>query len=304
MSSFTFSAPAKINPILRVVGKRPDGYHLLETVMVFFPLFDRLTFTPCPSGIDLVCDPPVTGAPEENLAHRAAAALRKRCGIRRGAVIRLEKRIPHAAGLGGGSSDAATALLALNRLWECDLSLSALIDLGVGLGADVPIFLGGEAALAEGIGEKLTPLPDFPIADLVLANPGVPLATASVFKAFSRDLTNFSGGLTNGSSGISLPDSSRAGAEEGRFADLLENHLQRASQGLEPAVTELLDAFDGALGALMSGSGPSVFAVYPSRAAAEAEAERLAGNHPTWRVHSGRSFNRHPFEVEWAGRLS
>ncbi|MBF0176165.1 MAG: 4-(cytidine 5'-diphospho)-2-C-methyl-D-erythritol kinase [Magnetococcales bacterium] len=285
-----FSAPAKVNLMLRVVGRRPDGYHLLKTVMTFFPWQDRLTFLPGGDTIQLACHPPVTRRPEENLVYRAAASLCRACGIRRGVNISLEKTIPDGAGLGGGSSDAATTLLALNRLWHLDLALTDLLPIGLALGADVPIFLGGQAALAEGVGELLTPLPNLPLVHLVVVHPGVGLSTQKVFGLFA-------GQLTNRASPISIPSACRG---EDVFGDL-ENDLESVAVDLAPVVGQALSALRGAgaSAARMSGSGTAVFGVFASLQEAAIAAQGLAERFPGWRVVHGATRNAHPFAAEW-----
>ena len=179
-------APAKINLFLHVTGRRADGYHLLETVFRFVDLTDRI-------GLSLRADGRITRAgglaevaPQDDLVVRAAAALKRETGCRQGVAIKLAKRIPVGAGLGGGSSDAATVLLGLNRLWQLGLDRKQLMAIGVGLGADVPVFVNGHNAYATGIGEELTPVA-LPDQWFVLAMPPVSVGTASVFGA--PDLT-------------------------------------------------------------------------------------------------------------------
>lgn len=293
MSRYSFSAPAKVNLALRVVGKRTDGYHLLQTVMVFFPLFDTVTIE-VGSLLHLTCSPAVTTAPEENLVFRAAEALRKAAGVRHGAVIHLNKEIPTGAGLGGGSSDAATTLLALNRLWGLNGSLAELIALGVTLGADIPFFLGQSAALAEGIGEQLTPLPDLPQVALVLIYPGVSLATAKVY-----------GNLTYGAWHHPEPLIIPSGDQS--VVNLLENDLEPVAKKLAPVITTMGTALMamGAQGTLMSGSGSALFGLFPTEQSARCAQEGLLRqHHPGWQMIYGQTFNRHPFTKEWDSGIS
>ncbi|MBF0588794.1 MAG: 4-(cytidine 5'-diphospho)-2-C-methyl-D-erythritol kinase [Magnetococcales bacterium] len=288
---YRFSAPAKINLRLKVVGRRDDGYHLLQTVMVFFPLYDRLTFEHLDAGLlELVCRPEVTCAPEQNLVYRAAALLKERGGVGHGIRIVLEKGIPDAAGLGGGSSDAATTLMALNKIWKCGLDQDQLAALGLKLGADVPFFIGCRSALAEGIGERLTLWNDPPVTSLVLVNPGVPLSTAKVFKKLSRELTNTS-------SLISMP---HAWKTQPQLA-FLENDLEPSAITLAPQVDQALTALRqvGAVKAVMSGSGASVFGVFEGDAAARTAANALRARQPEWLVKADQAFHRHPFQKEW-----
>ncbi|HXF65112.1 MAG TPA: 4-(cytidine 5'-diphospho)-2-C-methyl-D-erythritol kinase [Burkholderiales bacterium] len=178
--SGTFPAPGKLNLMLRVLGRRADGYHELQTVMRFIAYGDALSFRVREDGVIARVNE-VAGVPEEaDLAVRAARLLQRAAGTRLGADIRLEKRLPVGGGLGGGSSDAATTLLALNRLWEAGLARARLLELALELGADVPLFVFGENALAEGVGERLTALALPPAWYLVLVPP-VAVPTARIF---------------------------------------------------------------------------------------------------------------------------
>lgn len=173
-------APAKLNLMLHIVGRRPDGYHLLQTVFQFLDHCDRLWFEPRADG-DLVREGVVADvAPEADLTIRAARLLQQATGTRCGATIRIEKRLPLGGGLGGGSSDAATALIALNHDWQTGLNLAQLADLGLQLGADVPVFVHGQAAWAEGVGEELTPV-ELAEPWFVVLTPACQVATGAVF---------------------------------------------------------------------------------------------------------------------------
>jgi len=175
-----YPAPAKLNLMLRVTGRRADGYHLLQTVIRFIDYGDTLTFRVREDGIVGRVNA-VEGVPAaDDLAVRAAQRLQRACGTRLGADITLEKRLPLGGGLGGGSSDAATTLLALNDLWRAGLTRERLLALALELGADVPVFVGGENALAEGVGERLTPL-DLPPAWYLVLTPPVQVPTARIF---------------------------------------------------------------------------------------------------------------------------
>lgn len=189
-TSFTYPAPAKLNLFLQITGQRADGYHELQTVFQFITLRDDITFT-------LRCDDQIVRttkwsdvAAEDDLMIRAARLLTDHCGVRRGIEIGIDKRIPMGAGLGGGSSDAATVLCALNQIWELGLNIDELAKLGLLLGADVPVFVRGHAAWAEGIGEFLTPL-EPPEDTYLLVVPPVHVSTAEVFRhpALTRNST-------------------------------------------------------------------------------------------------------------------
>jgi 4-diphosphocytidyl-2-C-methyl-D-erythritol kinase len=173
-------APAKLNLFLHVLGRRPDGYHRLQTVFRLIDLCDELEIE-VQRGSDIRRPAGPAGVPEqEDLAVRAAHLLRQRAGVRGGATIRVRKRIPTAAGLGGGSSDAATVLVALNRLWRLDWPEDRLAALGLELGADVPVFVLGRSAWAEGVGEALAPV-SLPPAWYLVIEPGCKVSTAAVF---------------------------------------------------------------------------------------------------------------------------
>ncbi|HEX9626818.1 MAG TPA: 4-(cytidine 5'-diphospho)-2-C-methyl-D-erythritol kinase [Acidiferrobacterales bacterium] len=233
-------APAKLNLFLHVTGRRADGYHTLQTVFRFLDLEDTLRFTPRADGaIRRVRDLP--GVPAEaDLCVRAARALQQATGCALGADIALDKRIPLGGGLGGGSSDAATTLLALNALWGTGLDIAQLAGLGLGLGADLPVFLHGRAAWGEGVGERLTPL-DLPPAHYVLLAPPVTVATARIFAALE---------LTACSRAITIRDFH---AGRGR------NDLEPVARRLYPKVDKALKWLDKFGNARMTGSGGCVY---------------------------------------------
>ena len=186
MNKLVYSAPAKLNLFLHVVGRRSDGYHLLQTVFRFLDFSDQMKFTIQDDG-KIQLNTPILGVPaEKNLCVQAAQMLQKESGTSLGVEIFLEKFIPMGGGLGGGSSDAATTLLALNHLWDLNWSREKLMELGLSLGADVPVFIFGENAFAEGVGEKLKPIKLLPAWYLVLMPP-VHVSTADVFA--SKELT-------------------------------------------------------------------------------------------------------------------
>ncbi|MBF0417411.1 MAG: 4-(cytidine 5'-diphospho)-2-C-methyl-D-erythritol kinase [Magnetococcales bacterium] len=277
-----YLAPAKVNLALRVVGRRADGYHLLESWMVFFPLYDQLTVTVTDGLLSLHCDPPVTEAVEKNLVWRAARLLAESYAVSCGAHLELLKKIPHGAGLGGGSSDAALTLMVLNRLWDLHLDVATLIELGVSLGADVPFFLGGRAAWVGGIGERLIPFPESPVGALVLVFPGEGVATGPVFQRLN-------GRFPARGNALGMP---RAGWIVG-----LENDLESPALEIAPVIgqarTALRDA--GARATLMSGSGSTVFGVFEDGAQSADAEKNIAASHPDWRVFSGEILDRHPF---------
>ena len=247
--------PAKVNLFLEVVGRRPDGYHEIATLMATVSLFDTLEFTPdMAGGLTLLCDYPGLSTGPDNLVLRAARLLRERTGCTLGAEIRLNKRIPLAAGLAGGSSDAAAALEGLNRLWRLRLSALELASLAAELGSDIPFFFVGPAAWCTGRGEKTSPATLKGPLHLVLACPPVGLSTAAVYRAVIVPERPLDG------------QQIRRAAAEGNVEEIgrnLFNRLQPAAENLCPAVNEVrarLEALRPA-GVLMSGSGTSVFAL-------------------------------------------
>ncbi len=271
--------PAKINFWLEVVGKRADGYHELSSLMLPVDIRDRLIIERDRAGISLRCDQPGVPEDERNLAWRAARAYMARCGEPRGLRIRLEKGIPVAAGLGGGSADAAGVLLLLNRMAARPLSADVLAELAVGLGADVPFFLQARPALAGGIGEILRPVLGLPAYPLVLLKPPLAVSTAEVYSRIE---------LTRGERRIRIR-SLLAHPWEPR--SLMQNDLESITLGMHPelgAIKEWLQD-QGALGALMSGSGPTLFGVFASQERARLVAARAVQDHPQCWVRQTRA---------------
>lgn len=252
-------APAKLNLFLHVVGQRVDGYHLLQTVFRLIDFSDQMNFVLRKDRI-VKLQSPIPGVPEDNdLCVRAARLLQQESGVSCGVDIHLEKRIPLGGGLGGGSSDAATTLLALNRLWGLNWTRSRLMQLGLKLGADVPVFIFGENAFAEGIGEKLTPITLPPAWYLVLTPPAL-VPTAQVFA--SKE-------LTRNTIPIKIPAFS---PEQGH------NDLEPVVCGLYPVVAHYLGwlkQLEGTRMAAMTGSGACVFAQFAAEAAARAALKQL-----------------------------
>jgi 4-diphosphocytidyl-2-C-methyl-D-erythritol kinase len=270
-------APAKLNLMLHIVGRRDDGYHLLQTVFRLVDLADTLVFAPRDDGAIRLARP-LAGVPEErDLAVRAARLLQAETGCRDGATIGVEKRIPMGAGLGGGSSDAATTLIALNDLWGTSLPRAELARLGLGLGADVPFFLFGRNAIGEGVGEVLTAI-DLPPAWYVVVTPQVAVSTREIFAApeLTRDTKPLK--ITAFFAGLGRSDGGR-------------NDLEPVVRARFPEVARALDwlrAFDDAR---MSGSGSSVFAAFAGEEEARAVAAKVPGE---WRAWAVRGLDRHP----------
>jgi len=272
-------APAKINLWLNVVGRRADGYHLLDSLIAFTDLADEIAAQPA-DRLTLAVDGPLAQAlvgEADNLVLKAARLLAERAGVSPRAALRLTKRIPVAAGLGGGSADAAAALRTLADLWRVALPVEELFDLAARLGADVPMCLAGRAALASGVGERLAAPPALPHCAILLVNPGVALTTPEVFGARRGD---FSPARPLAQPWTDLAGFATALAERG-------NDLTEAAVSLRPVVGEVL-AFlrrtDGAVHVAMSGSGATCFALY----ATIDEAQRAATRVPApWWHHAG-----------------
>ncbi len=258
-----YPAPAKLNLFLHVVGRRADGYHLLQTVFRLLDFGDTLRFSPRADG-DVVLANPLPGVPSESdLTVRAARLLQAETGCRKGVNIQVDKRLPMGGGLGGGSSDAATVLLALNHLWRLGLSRRRLQDIGVTLGADVPVFIHGRNAFAEGVGEDLRTL-DLPPAWYVVLEPPAQVPTAAIFGApeLKRDSPPMA--ATDWRPGIG------------------GNDLEAVAVARFPAVAEYLEWLSAFGDARMSGSGACVFAAYASRTEAEAVYSRLPEGMRGW----------------------
>jgi 4-diphosphocytidyl-2-C-methyl-D-erythritol kinase len=284
---YDLPAPAKLNLFLHVVGRRPDGYHLLQSVFVLIDWMDTLHVELRPAGQISRSD---LGAalPADDLCLRAARALQAASGCRLGAHIAIDKQVPWGAGLGGGSSDAATTLLALNRLWGLNWPRSRLLALGLQLGADVPFFIGGRDAWVEGIGEQITPI-DLPAASYLVLKPPVAIPTQAIFSSplLSRDtaLTTMAVFL----------------ADKQRFD---KNDLQAAAAAYSPEVSQALKLLEQHVGSgRMSGSGSAVFAEAGNHPGAEdgfADPRQVLATLPVgWIGRLCRSLEAHPL-VDWA----
>lgn len=272
-------APAKINLYLHVTGRRDDGYHLLDSLVAFADAGDTVRVRAA-DGLSLKIEGSFAAAlpnDDDNLVLRAAHALAGRFGIAGGAAIVLEKRLPVASGIGGGSADAAAAIRALARLWEIDLTAhaDAVDEISLGLGADVPACLRSRTVRMQGIGETLAGVPVLPPVAIVLANPGVAVSTPEVFRRRQ--------------SGFSQPAEWPDGTPD---ADALfsalattNNDLQAAATALTPeigSVLKTLEKYPDAGFVRMSGSGATCFALFESRVGADACAADLQARHPAW----------------------
>jgi 4-diphosphocytidyl-2-C-methyl-D-erythritol kinase len=272
----TWPAPAKINLFLHVVGRRGDGYHLLQTVFRFIDRADQLRFEPRPDGRIVPANPLPGVAPETDLTVRAAMALQAATGLTQGVTIHLEKHLPLGGGLGGGSSDAATTLMALNRLWRTGLDSSALQRIGLALGADVPIFIHGRTAFAEGVGEQFTNV-DAPPAWYLVLVPPVAVPTPAIFR--SADLRR------------DTPAIAPADWQPGFGA----NDLEAVACALYPEVARHLEFLRRFGDARMSGSGACCFVALPDQTAAEAA---LAGCAADMKGFVARGLDRHPLAID------
>lgn len=278
-------APAKINLALRVTGKRSDGYHLLESLVVFANFGDRISVSPADSDQLQISGRYSTdlSADDGNLVTRARAALRNRFpdDAKPPVRIRLEKNMPVASGIGGGSSDAAATLKALSAFYELKVDTTTLCDIGLALGADVPMCVHDAPLIARGIGDRIEPLDDFPALDVVLVNPGISVSTAAVF------------GQLENPAAPPLPPIGR----QPRFMTILdflasvENDLQAPALSSAPQIAGALDALTqaGAAFARMSGSGATCFGLFERRDAADNAASAISRDHQDWFVQSTRT---------------
>jgi len=265
-------APAKLNLFLHITGQREDGYHLLQTVFIFLDYADGLSFEVNQTGEISRCYQLAGVDEKDDIIYRAASALQSRAGIKKGVSIQLDKVLPMGGGLGGGSSDAATTLLALNKLWACELDLVALMEIGLTLGADVPVFLQGQAAWAEGVGEQITSI-ELPESWFVVLIPKISVSTAEVFAnpQLIRDCPTIT------------------------IRDFLAG---QAGNVCEPIVTELYPQVREAMNALgqhgearMTGTGACVFAAFDSEDEASQAWQKLSME---WDGFVAKGLNRSP----------
>ena len=265
-------APAKLNLFLHVTGRRPDGYHELQTVFQLIDLCDTIAIAVREDGRIERPDGPPGVDPESDLTVRAARALQQATGCKLGATLRVRKRIPMGGGLGGGSSDAASVLLGLNEVWGCGLAVDALARLGLPLGADVPVFVRGSSAWGQGVGEDLQPL-ELPESWYVVIHPGVAVGTRDVFQ--SPELTRNSPVITI-----------RAFFQSGG-----RNDCEPVVRARFPAVAEALDWLEKYAPARLTGTGSCIFAP----CATAIDAERLAARVPDrWTSYVARGLNVSP----------
>lgn len=277
------SAPAKINLYLHVTGRRADGYHLIDSLVGFADICDRVTAEPAASLSFTVSGPEaaaLANVGEDNLVLRAARLLADRTGIDSGAALHLEKNLPVAAGIGGGSSDAAATLLLLTRLWGPRANEDELCELGARLGADVPACLYRRTVWVGGVGEQIEPAGRLPAAGILLVNPRKELPTGAVFAARRGPF---------GEAGRFAP-TPRDVAGLAETLSSRRNDLADAAITLVPEIGVVMSRLEGLSGSLlarMSGSGATCFALFPDRAAAEAARSVLAAAEPSWWCAAG-----------------
>lgn len=287
---YDLPAPAKLNLFLHVVGRRPDGYHLLQSVFTLIDWCDTLHVERRPDG-RISREDLGPALPEDDLCTRAARALQAASGTTQGVHIAIDKQVPWGAGLGGGSSDAATTLLALNRLWGLDWPRARLLELGLTLGADVPFFLGGRNAWVEGIGEQLTPI-ELPATDYVVLKPPVAVPTAAIFSSplLTRDTPR-----TTMAVFLAQPESFSFG----------KNDLQASAEAYSTQIVDGLQILKQNFGlSRMSGSGSAVFAPCEavqqegSAASPLARIQGLATPESGWVARHCKGLASHPL-VAW-----
>ena len=260
-------SPAKVNIFLKITGKRNDGYHELLTVFVPVALYDKLVISKSEKGLEVYCRGRELPKDENNLVNKAALSFFEKTGIKKGVKITLIKNIPISSGLGGGSSDAATTLKGLNHLWQNVLSKEDLEKLALSLGADVPFFLLQKPAIAKGIGEILQPIENFPSIWYVIVSPNLMISTAWAYKRTKLELTN------------SIDQNIISSFQKNIFniPDLLFNDLEKVTLVKHPFLSSIKESLLqlGALGALMTGSGPSIFGLFDSAKKAQEAGKML-----------------------------
>lgn len=297
MTSFTLPSFAKINLNLRVLGKRPDGFHELFTVFQTVSLHDSLSFSEN-EDIRLTCDDTSIPTDQRNLVVKAANLLRERGGIKHGVSLHLEKRIPAPGGLGGGSSNAAVALIGLSRLWKLELSADELQTMACELGSDVPYFLTGGTAIGSGRGTQIEPIEDLQVPHLLIVTPNVRISTPDAFRSLdARNLT------TSDAERILI-----VCRFEARKLDILHSVL---TNDMEPAVFAAYPEIErvkhtllrlGAVGAMMSGSGASVFAVFDKEETRQTALKAL-GNEANWRKFAVTAVSRTEYREKVSNKL-
>lgn len=286
MPGFSLPSFAKINWSLRILGKRDDGFHELCTVFQTVSLHDTITFGEG-SELTLTCDDPDIPVDESNLCLKAAAELRSRIGVRRGAAMHLEKRIPSPGGLGGGSSNAAVTLIGLVRLWGLDASASELTEIAAGLGSDVPFFLTGGTALGTGRGEIIEPLEDIDAPTMLIITPNIAVSTAAAFADLQApSLTNID---PNRILRVCRSEAVSLDPHHSALINDFEASVFSACSEIKQVKDTLLDL--GAVNAALSGSGASIFAIFDKQETRQA-AQKALDNSSSWRKFAVATISR------------
>jgi 4-diphosphocytidyl-2-C-methyl-D-erythritol kinase len=283
MNSITLRSPAKINLCLSVLGKRTDGYHEVEMLMQMVGLYDEITVTQSGAGITVQCEENLVPSGESNTAWKAAAALLKAVHKEEGLSISIKKNIPVAAGLAGGSGNAAAVLVAVNKLLGTDCGRDNLAEIGMKIGMDVPFFFFGPTAIARGRGEHVIALPPIPPFWVLLVNPGFGTSTAWVYNNLNLRLTKK----------VDCTKIARLTVQN--VAEGLHNDLESVTVAAHPVIGRIKEALlaQGSLGVRMSGSGPTVFGIFKTKTACQAAAHNLSGS--GWRLYPTETLTESPF---------
>ncbi len=276
MKELTLNAYAKVNLTLDVRGRRPDGYHEVETVLHTLELHDTVILREAERGIRVLCDHRRVPSDEQNLVFRTAQLLQESCGVSQGVEIELRKQIPPASGLGGGSSDAAVTLLGLAQMWKLRLDHGQLLELGSQLGSDVPFFLVGGAALATGRGEQLRLLPTLPTTWVVVACPEVEVSTAWAYAQLDSTTIARRPNTERLVEALRREDVAAVAQE---LCNVFEPVVSRYHPQVSALKQRMLAA--GALGAAMTGTGPAVYGLFPGEAEARQAARSLVSERET-----------------------
>ncbi|MEA2204114.1 MAG: 4-diphosphocytidyl-2-C-methyl-D-erythritol kinase [Blastocatellia bacterium] len=290
----TIPAFAKFNWTLRVLGRRPDGYHEIATALQTISLHDRLSFSHSPDGeISFRCDDPSLPSDRSNLVSRAAHALKTQFAVAAGARINLEKRIPIGSGLGGGSSDAAITLLGLMRLWNLESKRDEIIALAAGIGADVPFFLHGGTALGTGTGTTIEMLPDAPEQSLLVLMPNVSVSTKAAYDSLNAPALTTVNGDTILSSSREVSDFDLSNPD--RLQNDFQAVVMRSHEEIERARIALLNA--GARTVMLAGSGGSIFGVFEN-SEAQKRALQAVKLEAGWRLFPCKTIGREEYARE------
>lgn len=279
MDEYRVKAHAKINLGLDVVRRLPDGYHQVKMVMQSVGLRDELTFEEAGSGITITADTAELPTGEDNLIHKAARLMLDKYGISSGLRVHLRKNIPIAAGMAGGSTDAAAVMKGINHIFHLGLTPAQLMEDGLSIGADVPYCILGGTALAEGIGENLTPLPPMPPCHILIDKPDISVSTKYVYTHLDAQ------GIRNHPDIDGMTEAIRAGSLPG-ITERMENVLETVTVPAHPVIDTIKQQMMrlGAAGSLMSGSGPTVFGIFRDMAQAQTALERLLRENPSHQV--------------------